>query len=147
MEELLSMTVIGIIATSGMISFLWLITGLTKTNVDMVKAVGSIYSKSEETALTPGLLMQFTSGIIMTYIYGVFFSLLHLTTSYSYALIALLFGLIHGLAVTIVLKHLIAEHHPLEKFQEVNFKKSLAHILAHILFGLIIGVMYGSYLS
>jgi type II secretory pathway pseudopilin PulG len=64
MELLLGLTIIGFVATSAMISFMWMITGTGNENVDMVKAIGAIYTHSLANAFAPGLLVQYTSGVL-----------------------------------------------------------------------------------
>jgi len=146
MQTLIGLTIIGIVATASMNCVLWLISGLTQTHCDMVRAVGSIYTHNEENSLTPGLLMQFTAGLVTTYIYGFFLEPMHWQHGYCYAGLGLLMGLIHGIAVSTVLAKLLGEHHPVERYQHVTKKVVLAHIFAHAIYGLIIGTMYGSFL-
>lgn len=147
MEILLSITIIGIVATAAMNCFLWLLSGLTETHCDMVRGVGSLYTHEEKTALVPGLIMQFTAGLIMAYVYGVFLERIHCSFAYQYAGLGILMGLVHGLAVSIVLKKLLSEHHPVDTYQEVTYKVFFAHVFAHMIYGLVIGTMYGTYLA
>jgi hypothetical protein len=147
MEALVDMTIIGIVATASMSCFLWLISGLTNTHCDMVRAVGSIYTHDEKNSLVPGLIMQFTAGLLMTYIYGIFLEHLDLKASYEYAILGMLMGFIHGLIVSLVLAKLLGEHHPVEVYQTVTKRTVYAHLFAHIVFGLVIGTMYGTFLA
>ncbi len=147
METIVTMTIIGIVATAAMNCFLWLITGLTQTQCDMVRAVGAIYTHDEKNSLLPGLIMQFTAGLIAAYVYGVFLEAFAWKASYAYAGMGLAMGLIHGIAVSIVLAKLLGEHHPVEHFQKVSTRSALAHVLAHMLYGFIIGAMYGTYMA
>jgi uncharacterized membrane protein YagU involved in acid resistance len=146
MEAIVSLTIIGVLATASMVSLMWLITGLTRTHVDMICATGSLYTKNTTNALLPGLFMHFTAGILMTFIYTIFFGLIDYHTAYSYALFGLVVGFFHGVVVTVTLTKLLAENHPVEKYQSTSFTGSLAHIFAHVLYGLVIGTMYGTYL-
>ena len=50
----------GILSTFVMTLFLWLITAMKIINVDMVRALGSFVTKSEETSLLPGIFIHFT---------------------------------------------------------------------------------------
>jgi hypothetical protein len=140
------MTIIGVIATAAMNCFLWLISGLTKTHCDMVRAVGSIYTHNESNSLGPGLIMQFTAGLLSTYVYGIFLNFVHSKIPYTFAGLGMIMGLIHGLMVSIVLAKLLSEHHPVVRYQHLSGKAFAAHVLAHILFGMVIGAMYGTFL-
>ena len=147
MDFLVSMTLIGIFATSAMNTMLWIISGLTNTHCDMVRAVGSIYTHDEDSALLPGLIMQFTAGILIAYVYGIFLQEASFKVSYGYALLSVGMGAIHGLAVSLVMGKLLGEHHPLERYQSVTKRTMIAHLFAHILYGLVIGTMYGTFIA
>lgn len=144
---LVSMTIIGLIATASLNCFLWLVSGLTKVHCDMVRAVGSIYTHDEENSLAPGLLMQFTAGLLTAYVYGVFLELAHFKTAYGYALLGIVIGSVHGLAVSTVLEKLVGEHHPVVSYQHVTKKVFFAHVFAHVIYGLVIGTMFGTYIA
>lgn len=146
MELLISLTIIGLVATSAMNTFMWILAGLTKTRVDMVNAVGSLYTHSQDNSFWPGLIMQNTAGVVMTYVYGIFLELGNFNATYTYGFLGLLMGLIHGVAVAIIMAKLLGEHHPVATFQKVTGKVALAHIVGHLIFGLVIGTMYGMYL-
>ncbi|MBI2601468.1 MAG: hypothetical protein HYW48_00280 [Deltaproteobacteria bacterium] len=146
MELLISLTVIGLVATSAMNTFMWILSGLTHARVDMVNAVGSLYTHSIENSFWPGLIMQFSAGVIMTYVYGIFLGLGNFDATYTYAFLGLFMGLIHGTAVAVIMAKLLGEHHPVASFQKVTGKIALAHVVGHLIFGLVIGTMYGMYL-
>ena len=146
MEEILALTIMGAVATGWMITYMCLISGLGASHVDMIRALGSIYSHDEKTGMLPGLLMQFTAGITMAYVYGIFLRIFDYAIAYKYALLSLGIGFVHGLIVTIVLAKLLAEHHPVPKYQHVGFKVALHHVVAHLVFGLVVGVMYAAFL-
>ena len=62
--------VAGVIATGGMTAFLWSINRTGWTNADMVRAVGSLATKSYDNALRVGLIVHFVNGIIFAGITG-----------------------------------------------------------------------------
>jgi hypothetical protein len=68
----------GIIGTSGITAFLWAIDKSGWANADMVRAVGSLFTKAYENALRTGLVVHFTAGIIISAIYLHFLSILNL---------------------------------------------------------------------
>jgi hypothetical protein len=144
--DLLSLTIIGIMATAAMTSFLWLVSGLTRRDVDMVRAIGALYTNSLASSLGPGLLMHFTGGLLAAYVYGVFLGLLSLEAPYWYAITGMLVGVVHGLLVTTVLKLLLAEHHPIHRYSAMDRQIFLLHVLAHVIYGLVIGTMFACFL-
>ena len=146
MELLVSLTVIGLVATSAMNTFMWILSGLTSARVDMVNAIGSLYTHSLENSFWPGLIMQSTAGVIMTYVYGIFLALGNFDATYTYAFLGLFMGLVHGTAVAVIMAKLLGEHHPVASFHKVTGKIAFAHVVGHLIFGLVIGTMYGMYL-
>ena len=141
---IISSTIIAMIATAGMSSFLWIITGLKLSNVDMVKAIGSLYTRKEETSFFPGLMMHFTAGIIFCNLYILLFKVFPATvaTPFIYVVLGISAGFVHGIVVSLLLVILVAEHHPLNKYRNVGFSVAVYHFLAHIIYGFIIGFMY-----
>ena len=134
----------GILATAGMTGFLWVIDKTGKINANMVKAVGSAVTRSVETSLIPGLLIQFFSGIIFAFIYIFFLDILQLSTVISHVLAGGIIGFGHGFAFSFVMV-ILAEHHPVERFQNAGFPVAIVHFIAHIIYGCIIGLIDGFY--
>ncbi len=136
--------IIGIIATLGMTTFLWIVTRLKLCNVDMVKAIGSWYTRKEETAFLPGLLVHLTAGVLFCFAYLFLFSVLPNSekVTFIYAIFGAGIGFVHGMVVALCLVVLVAEHHPVPKFKKAGVRVAAYHFLAHIIYGLIIGSLY-----
>ena len=63
-------TIIGIIATAAMSSFLWIISGLGIMNVDMIRAIGSIYTDPKKKPYFQGslcTLLQVSCSLIFIF--------------------------------------------------------------------------------
>jgi hypothetical protein len=146
MADLHSLTIVGFMATATMTTFFWLFSGLTRIDVDMVRAIGSLYTNSLSTAFVPGLIMHFTGGMLSTYLYGIFLNALAYERIYSYALAGMAFGFAHGVIVSTVLKFLLVEHHPIHRYTAIDGRIFGAHIAGHVIFGLVVGTLYGSFL-
>ena len=144
---LISAAIIGIIATSVMSSVLLLITRLNISNVDMIRAIGSIYTKAKHTALLPGVLVHFTAGIMFCHLYLILFHIFPISIGnpFIYVVLGTLSGMVHGVIVSLLLMILVAEHHPLKEFRRAGFDVAFYHLLAHVVYGFIIGFVY--YLS
>lgn len=145
MDLLLLTAFIGIVATLGMTSFLWIITHLRIVDVDMVKAIGSIFTRSPENAFVPGLIIHFGAGIIFSFVYAYFLQIPEIHTLFGYTGAGMLLGFIHGFVTSFSLVVLVAEHHPVKRFQRAGFWVAVFHALAHIIYGLIVGWMVGYY--
>ncbi|MCI0454478.1 MAG: hypothetical protein L0Y68_05735 [Candidatus Dadabacteria bacterium] len=143
MKSILIIILSGILGTSGMSLVMWLITRSGLANADMVRAVGSIYTRSYNNALLPGVIMHFTAGIIFAFLYVAFLSIFSLSSVGSYIGIGAMIGVFHGLVVSFLLVVLVAEHHPLEQFQKAGSEVAVAHMVGHIIYGLIVGAVIG----
>jgi len=133
----------GILGTCGMSLVMWLITRSGLANADMIRAIGSIYTRSYSNALLPGFIMHFTAGIIFAFLYLVFLSLFSLGSVGAYIGMGAMTGVFHGLVVSFLLVVLVAEHHPIEQFQEAGSEVAVAHLFGHIIYGLIVGAVIG----
>ena len=51
-------------------------------------------------------------------------------------------GFVHGIVVALGLVIMVAENHPLPKFQKAGFKVAFYHFLAHIIYGVTVGILY-----
>lgn len=142
MSSLVFVIISGFTATLVMIAIMELTTRAKLANADMIRAIGSIITKSYENALTPGLLIHFSSGIFFAIIYFYAFGFLLPNKPNLAPVAGLAFGFFHGIVVTLSVVNLISKHHPLKKFQETGLYMALAHIIGHIVYGLSVGVMY-----
>jgi len=135
----------GFVATGFMSLSLYLVHWRGIANADMINAVGSLVTKNEETAMAPGLLIHFGTGIAFAFVYVASWSLFIVPSFSSYLTLGLISGVGHGLVVSFVLVALVAEHHPLPRFQEAGLGVAVAHLLAHVVYGAVIGIGAGSY--
>ena len=133
----------GFIATIGITLVLWLIDKSGWTKADMVRAIGSLFTRSYENSLRVGLVIHFAAGIVISAIYLHILSLLNLSGSITVVVIGGIIGFIHGFVVSFGIV-IFSEHHPVEHFQEADFQVAVAHVLGHIVYGLIIGGIFAA---
>ncbi len=133
----------GILGTSGMSFVMWLITRSGLANADMIRAIGSIYTRSYGNALIPGIIIHYTAGVVIAFFYAAFLSIFSLGSVGSYIGIGAMVGVFHGLVVSFLLVVLVAEYHPLEQFQKAGSEVATAHMVGHIIYGLIVGMVIG----
>ncbi len=134
--------VTGFLATGLMSLFLSLITKSKLANADMIRAIGSLYTGSYHNALVPGLIIQFTSGVIFAAAYFMVMNFFFTPTLISGILGGLIMGLFHGIVVGFALVITVAEHHPVEKFRHAGLTVASSHVAGHVIFGLTVGVIY-----
>lgn len=133
----------GLVGTAGMTFFMWVINRMGIANVDMIRAIGSIFTKSSEDSVTPGLITHFGAGIIISFFYVAIISLLSPTTFISTTATGLMIGLFHGIVFSFLLVVAVAEHHPLEQFRTAGSEVVVAHLAGHIVYGLLVGAVVG----
>jgi len=136
----------GLLATAAMSGTLYTIHWRGLAEADMVRAIGSLVTRKEENAILPGLILHFLSGIVFSFLYVIVWSSLPLEGFVHYVALGALTGFAHGLVVSFVLVVLVAEHHPVPRFQQAGIDVALAHLAAHVIFGLLVGIVTGSYL-
>ncbi len=143
MARLIIMPIIaGFVATVGITAVLWAINKSGWTNADMVRAVGSFFTKRYESALRTGLAIHFLLGIIFAAVYLHTLSVMALPDLGS----LVLFGGVMGLGQGFIVGYGIvkfAHIHPVEQFQKADYQVAIAHIVGHIVYGVIIGAMFG----
>ena len=144
LELILSSMLIGLVATAGMSTFLWIITGFNIAKVDMIKAIGTLYTKNEDNALLPGIIMHFTAGIIFCFCYLILFKFFPIGNNSPLIFIILgsILGIVHGVVVSLLLIIAVAEHHPIESFRKAGVSVAIYHFLAHLIYGFIIWLYY-----
>jgi glucan phosphoethanolaminetransferase (alkaline phosphatase superfamily) len=146
MVPILQTVLAGLIGTAVMTASLYAIHWRGFAEADMMRALGSIITRSESNSLPYGMLLHFLSGIVFAFLYVIVWSTLPLTELRHYVLLGLVTGFAHGLVVSFMLVILVAEHHPLPRFQNAGIGVALAHLGAHVVYGLIVGVVAGSFL-
>lgn len=131
----------GFIATTGMTILLWLIDKTDLANTNMVRAVGSAVTRSYKTSLIPGFIIQFSLGVLFAIAYIYIIQQFQISDTLSLAFTGGLIGLGHGFAFSFIMV-ILAEHHPVEKFQNASFQVAIAHFFAHIVYGFLIGLIF-----
>jgi Family of unknown function (DUF6789) len=146
MIPILQTVLAGVIATVVMTASLYAIHWRGFAEADMLRALGSIFTRKESNALPVGVVLHFLSGIVFAFLYVVVWSTLPVNAFQHYVLLGLFTGFAHGLVVSYVLVVLVAEHHPLERFQRAGIGVAVAHLAAHVVYGLLVGIVAGSFL-
>jgi hypothetical protein len=133
----------GIIATTGMTLLLTAVTKSGIANADMVRAVGSLFTKSLDNAVKRGLIIHFSVGLFFGFLYTFAIHAFEVEGFLSTVGSGVLIGFIHGAVVSFMLVAAVAEHHPLKEFQKAGFSVAVAHWAAHLFYGLLVGIVLG----
>jgi uncharacterized membrane protein YagU involved in acid resistance len=143
MAKVILTIIAGLIGTGGMTLVMWLIQKSRMANADMVRAIGSIFSRNLDESLAPGLIIHFIAGSLIAFIYVILISLFHPTSVAATIGTGAMIGLFHGVAFSFLLVVTVAEHHPLEDFRNAGLEVALAHLVGHIIYGLLVGTVIG----
>jgi len=133
----------GIIGTTGMTGFLEAITKSGIANADMVRAVGSLFTKSLESSFKVGIIVDILAGIIFAAFYTFVIVSFEIHGLLNCIGACMLTGFIHGAVVSFLLVATVAEHHPLKQFQKAGFSVAIAHWAGHIFYGFLVGLIIG----
>jgi hypothetical protein len=143
MANVIITIIAGLIGTGGMTLVMWLIHKSGMANADMVRAIGSIFSRNLDESLAPGLIIHFVVGSLIAFIYVILISLLNPTSVAATIGTGAMIGLFHGVAFCFLLVVSVAEHHPLEQFRNAGLEVALAHLVGHVIYGLLVGTVIG----
>ena len=142
MYNIIIIIIAGLVSTAVMCGFLELVTKSKLANADMIRAIGSMFTSSYENALKPGLIIQFSFGVVFAFIY---FGVLSFFSAGNPAIAivgGIVIGFFHGMVVGLSIVISVAEHHPLERFREAGFTVAAAHLFGHMVYGLMIGIIF-----
>ncbi len=144
MGTILTIILAGILATGVMCAVMELITRSQLANADMVRAIGSLFTKSYDNALVPGLIIQFGFGIVFGFIYFAILSFFSSGGIPSGVVIGIVAGFFHGMVVSLAIVISVAEHHPLGRFREAGITVAMSHLAGHMIYGLTLGIVFGA---
>ena len=133
----------GFFATGIMCFVMELITRSKIANADMIRAVGSLFTKKYDNSLIPGIVIQFSFGIFFAIIYIAILNFFVPPSLPKGLFAGFAMGFFHGIVVSLALVITVAEHHPLETFRHSGFAVAAAHVIGHIIYGVTIGIIYG----
>ncbi|HKQ31670.1 MAG TPA: hypothetical protein VJV40_00595 [Thermodesulfobacteriota bacterium] len=143
MNALIGTVLAGLIATAGMSLVLWGISQTGIANAAMIRAIGSMFTRSYEGSFGPGLVVHFIAGIVIAFIYVALISLLAPDTLAGTIAYGGMIGLAHGVAFGFLLVVAVAEHHPLEQFRRAGLEVATAHLIGHVIYGVLVGTVVG----
>ncbi len=133
----------GIIATAGMTIFLFVVSKSGIMKADILKSIGSLFTKSKDSSSKVGLIIHAVVGIIFSFIYVLLMSLFEVKGFISSVGAGTLIGVVHAAVVSLVLIPSVAEGHPIKPIQKDGFTVAVSQGVAHIIYGFLIGLVVG----
>ena len=144
MNPLYTIAISGFAATIAMSLFLSFLHRANIANTDMVRAIGSVFTRSESYAFRTGIIIHMISGIFFAYLYSIVLAFAPLSTDIAIIMVSTTLSFFHGLVMTMLLAIVVAEHHPLARFQKAGIDVLFGHLVAHVVYGFTLGVMLTS---
>jgi hypothetical protein len=137
----LTALVAGVLGGLAMEGALWLIGRAGWAKADMIVALGSMFTKSRETAWRVGAILHIVSAIGFAIGYTLLMIALGATEMPWSAALGVGVGFLHGLIVSLSLVWVVAEQHPLGEFSEAGLAIGLSHIVGHVAYGAVVGLV------
>ena len=140
--EIAFIVLAGVVGTTVMTLVMALIHRMGWANADMVRAIGSIYTRSFKSAFWPGLVIHYGAGILFAFLYAVLVAVAPIHTDGGTIMVTLCTGIFHGMSMGMVLAVMVAENHPLPEFRKAGVGVVLSHVVGHIFYGLTVGLVF-----
>ena len=140
---LLTALAAGVLASGAMEAVLWVVGTGGWAKANMIVALGSLFTRSRDSALRVGLILHVVAGIGFAVLYTLLMLKLGYTEMPASMMLGAGVGFVHGLIVSLGLVWVVAEQHPLEEFNEAGLAIGLSHILGHVAYGAVVGVVVG----
>jgi hypothetical protein len=138
---ILTALIAGVLGGLAMEGVLWLIGRAGWAKADMIIALGSMFTKSRDSAWRVGALLHLVSAIGFAILYTLLMHSLGATEMPWSAALGVGVGFFHGLIVSLCLVWVVAEQHPLEEFNEAGLAIGLSHIVGHVVYGAVVGLV------
>jgi len=129
--------------TALMTGVMWFIHRAGWANADMIRALGSLFTRSYENSLRPGLAVHFVAGCAFAVPYLLILRSVGTDNLFETMAVTTAVGVFHGAAMIFVLLALVAETHPVERFRTAGVDVAAAHIVGHVAYGLGVGLTAG----
>jgi len=133
----------GVLGGLAMQLAMWLIARANLAKGDMILALGSLITKSRDSAYRVGFIVHAVAAIG----FGLVYTLLMVTLGYTHLPQSLTLGvgvgIGHGLLVSLMLVWVVSDQHPLAEFKEADLLVGLSHFAGHVAYGAVVGFVVG----
>ena len=140
---LVTALVAGVLGGIAMEAVLWVIGRGGWAKADMIVALGALFTKSRDTAWRVGATLHAVAAFGFAMVYTLLMAELGYTAMPHSMMLGMGMGFVHGLLVSLGLVWVVADHHPLEEFNEAGLAIGLSHIVGHVAYGAVVGFVVG----
>lgn len=142
-KYLITSLIAGVIGGLAMQLVMWLISRAGLARGDMILALGSLITKSRESAYRVGFVVHGIAAVGFGLVYTLLMVVLGYTQLPESLLLGLGVGIGHGLVVSLMLVWVVCDHHPLAEFKEADLLVGLSHFAGHVAYGGAVGLVVG----
>ncbi len=143
LQFLIFTLIAGLAGSAAMDGVMHLITRSGVTPAPMTTALGSLFTRSLETASLVGWFIHGVSGVAFAMLYTLLFLAFGLEAALACLVAGLGIGFLHGIVVSIMLVMVVSEHHPIEAFRNAGIEVGVAHLAGHLAYGATVGLIVG----
>jgi hypothetical protein len=140
--EVLQVLAAGVVGAILMSIVMGLIHRSELANADMIRALGSLLTRSLHNAFPIGLLIHLAAGALFAIPYTYILRASGIEAAFPLIVVGAAIGLFHGAAMSFVLLAVVAERHPLDEFRKAGFEVAAAHVAGHLAYGLGVGLAW-----
>lgn len=133
----------GLLGGAAMELAMWLVARAGMARGDMILALGSLMTKSRAGAYRVGWLVHVLAAFGFALVYTFVMMVLGMSDLPASLTLGLAAGVLHGIFVSLMLVWVVADHHPLEEFQEADLVVGLSHVAGHAVYGAVVGLAVG----
>lgn len=135
----------GVFGTAFMTSLMLLIHRGGHANGDMVRALGSLATRSMSSAVSAGVAIHVASGVLFAAPYTMLLSVMVPDHGAGAAVLGGVIGLMHGIVVSFMIIAVFSDLHPIPQFRGAGFPVAIAHLVGHVGYGFGVGAAYAAF--
>ncbi|MBA4136914.1 MAG: hypothetical protein C0518_06315 [Opitutus sp.] len=133
----------GLLGGAVMELVMWLVARAGLARGDMLLALGGLITRRRTKAHRVGLLVHAVAALFFGLAYTLGLVTFGVTVLPDSFILGLAVGTFHGIVVSLMLVWVVADHHPLEEFQEADLLVGLTHVAGHAAYGAVVGLVVG----
>lgn len=142
-KYLITSLIAGVIGGLAMQLVMWLISRSGLAKGDMILALGSLITKSRDSAYRVGFVVHGIAAVGFGLVYTLLMVVVGYTALPQSLLLGLGVGIGHGLLVSLMLVWVVSDQHPLAEFKEADLLVGLSHFVGHVAYGGVVGFVVG----
>ena len=140
---LVTIIVAGLLGVAALEFAMWLVARGVTSRANMVVAIGSLMTRSLDSAFMVGAFVHATAAIVFSTLYALLMLGLGLTDMPQAFMVGIGFGIFHGIVVSLILVWVVSDTHPLEEFKKASLAVGLSHFAGHVAYGAVVGLVVG----